>query len=42
MENIINIEEVEYPYLSQKVKIYTFKNGHKLVLAHKKKHNDKH
>lgn len=36
MENIINIEEVEYPYLSQKVKILTFKNGHKLVLAHKK------
>ena len=26
MENIINIEEVEYPYLSQKVKILNTKD----------------
>lgn len=29
-------EYVKYPYLTEKVEIITFDNGHKLVLAHKK------
>ena len=35
MTKIIKKELVEYPYLSEPLKVFTYKNGHKVVLARK-------
>lgn len=34
--NIIQKEQVEYPYLEKPLDVYTFDNGYKVILAHKK------
>lgn len=36
MSNIVKKELVAYPYLEKPLSVYTFKNGHCAVLAHKK------
>ncbi len=36
MAKIVKKEQMSYPYLEKPLSIYTFKNGHKVVLAHKK------
>lgn len=36
MAEIIKKEEILYPYLEKPLKVYTFKNGHSVVLAYKK------
>ena len=38
MPNYIKKEEVNYPYLSKPVCIYTYQNGHKVVIAKKESH----
>ena len=34
--NVVNIEQIEYPYLEKPLSVYTLENGHKVVFAHKK------
>ncbi len=38
MPNYIEKQEINYPYLSQPVCIYTYQNGHKIVIAKKESH----
>ena len=38
MSNYIKKEEVTYPYLDKPVNIYTYPNGHKIVIAKKDSH----
>ncbi len=38
MPNYIEKQEINYPYLSKPVSIYTYKNGHKIVIAKKESH----
>ncbi len=35
MTNVIKKEQIDYPYLEKPLSVYTFKNGHKAVLAYK-------
>ena len=35
MPNYKTKEEINYPYLSEPVSIYTYPNGHKIVIAKK-------
>ena len=34
--NVVNIENIEYPYLEKPLTVYTLENGHKVVFAYKK------
>ncbi|MBR5305053.1 MAG: insulinase family protein [Candidatus Gastranaerophilales bacterium] len=34
--NVVNIEQIEYPYLEKPLSVYALENGHKVVFAHKK------
>ena len=34
--NVVNIENIEYPYLEKPLSVYTLENGHKVVFAYKK------
>ena len=36
MAKIIKKEQITYPYLEKPLSVYTFENGHKAILAHKK------
>ena len=36
MAKIIKKEQISYPYLEKPLSVYTFENGHKAILAHKK------